>query len=249
MAILIFLAIAAAAALIIYKIIQQPNASVEEHSVPSQFDLLDANGNPVKPRPAKLLDLNTTTVGQRQRAYGNGYRKQMRYDELQRRAEAAGDTATLEAIRLGTYDGPLPVIDDGDPSSFFSPKLNSGSDSPIKELDYFCIKDKGYHVSVWPKAQRIGDYLEFNIAGMNYRTDINNYLGEFVGTLEAEPTNPYDSNAIKILASDGHHVGYVPKDMTSEVRNIATLPCPCYCYIGCNDGTYFSDCYMLRKNP
>lgn len=114
----------------------------------------------------------------------------------------------------------------------------------VQEFKYFCLKDKGYHVTVWPKDNRIGEVLEFTIAGMSYRDDIDDYLGEHVGTLEAEPTNPYDSNAIKILAEDGHHVGYVPKDMTSEIRNSATLPCTCYFYIGENDGTYFSDAYI-----
>ena len=250
MAILIFIAIASAAAWIIYKIIQQPNTSVEEHSVPSKFELLDANGNPIKQRPAKLLDLNTTTIEQRQRTYGNGYRKQRQYDELQRRAEAAGDTATLEAIRLGTYDGPLPELEDNEPSLSSTIKFGSGnSDAPIQELQYFCIKDKSYHVTVWPKDYDQFDIVEFNIAGISYRDNIDDYLGEFKGTLEAEPTNEYDPNAIKVLAADGHHVGYVPKDMTSEIRDEATLPCSCYCYIGCNDGIYYSDCYILRKKP
>ena len=116
----------------------------------------------------------------------------------------------------------------------------------VQELQYFCIKDKGYHVSVWPKDQGMQnlDYIEFDIAGMSFRENIEEYIGEHSGTLEAEPTNPYDANAIKILAEDGHHVGYVPKDMTSEVRNSATLPCTCYFYIGENGGTYYSDCYI-----
>ena len=117
-------------------------------------------------------------------------------------------------------------------------------DPVVQELQYFCIKDKGYHVTVWPKDNRIGEVLEFTIAGMSYRDDIDDYLGEHVGTLEVEPTNPYDANAIKILAEDGHHVGYVPKDMTSEIRKSTTLPCTCYFYIGKNAGTYFSDCYI-----
>jgi len=116
----------------------------------------------------------------------------------------------------------------------------------VQELQYFCLKDKGYHVTVWPKDNRIGEVLEFTIAGMSYRDDIDDYLGEHVGTLESEPTNEYDPNAIKILAEDGHHVGYVPKDMTSEIRNSATLPCTCYFYIGENAGTYFSDCYIRQ---
>lgn len=117
-------------------------------------------------------------------------------------------------------------------------------DVQVQKLRYFCVKDKGYHVTVWPKDNRIGEVLEFAIAGMSYRDDIDDYLGEHIGTLEAEPTNEYDPNAIKILAEDGHHVGYVPKDMTSEVRSSATLPCTCYFYIGENASTYFSDCYI-----
>lgn len=122
-----------------------------------------------------------------------------------------------------------------------------GADAPVSHLQYFCVKDKGYHISVWPKDQSQFDIVEFNIAGLSYRDNIDNYLGEFVGTLVPEPTNAYDPNSIKILAPDGHHIGYVPKDMTAEVRNNATFPCQCYCYIGNNNGTYFSDCYILIK--
>jgi hypothetical protein len=142
--------------------------------------------------------------------------------------------------------------DNGDPIGAPNAKIvidGGDSDAPVLELKYFCVKDKGYHVSVWPKDHSQFDIVEFNIAGMSHRDNIDEYLGEFKGTLEAEPDNAYDSNAIKVLAADGNHVGYVPKDMTSEIRSEATLPCSCYCYIGCNDGIYYSDCYILRKNP
>ena len=125
---------------------------------------------------------------------------------------------------------------------------SGNSDAPVQKLQYFCIKDKGYHVTVWPKDYDQFDIVEFNIAGMSHRDNIDNYLGEFKGTLEAEPTNAYDPNAIKVLAADGHHVGYVPKDMTGEIRDNTTLPCPCFCYIGENDDVYFSDCYILRPD-
>lgn len=127
------------------------------------------------------------------------------------------------------------------------PVVSSDSENaPIQELKYFCVKDKGYHVSVWPKDQGYQgtDYLEFNIAGMSYRDDIDDYIGEHAGTLEAEPNNDYDPNAIKVLAEDGHHVGYVPKDMTASVREFSTLPCRCYFYIGENDGAFYSDAYI-----
>ena len=126
--------------------------------------------------------------------------------------------------------------------------IESGtSNAPVQELKYFCIKDKGYHVTVWPKDYNHFDMVRFNIAGIEYRDNIDEYLGESVGVLEAEPTNPYDPNAIKILAHDGHHVGYVPKDMTAEVRKVANLPCPCFFYIGKRNGIYFSDCYIPKK--
>ena len=123
----------------------------------------------------------------------------------------------------------------------------SDSDAPVQKLEYFCIKDKGYHTSVWPKDHSQFDTVEFPIAGISHRENIAKYIGEFIGRLEPEPTNAYDPNAIKILAPDGHHVGYVPKYMTAEIRKAATLPCSCYCYIGNNNDTYFSDCYILRK--
>lgn len=115
-------------------------------------------------------------------------------------------------------------------------------------LQYFCIKDSGYYVTVWPKNQKAGEYLEFDIAGISYQKNIDKYLGEFVGTLEPDPTNPYDHNAIKILAPDDHHVGYVPRNMTIRIKQSRTLPCKCYCYIGRrkeNNGIkYYSDCYI-----
>ena len=127
--------------------------------------------------------------------------------------------------------------------------IESGtSNAPVQELKYFCIKDKGYHISVWPKDQCIGDCLQFPIAGLTYVEDIDDYLGVLVATLEADPTNPYDANAIKIVAHDGHRIGFVPKDQTKFVRDFTLLPCKCYCYIGVNDSAYFSCCYITNQN-
>lgn len=116
----------------------------------------------------------------------------------------------------------------------------------IQRLNYFCLRDKGYHVSVWPKDQGIGNYLEFPIAGITHGQHVNEHLGEIVATLKPEPTNPYDPQAIAIIAREGHRVGYVPRDHTQHVRNFTTLPCTCYCYIGINNNTYFTDCYITR---
>ena len=122
------------------------------------------------------------------------------------------------------------------------------SESDKKEMQYFGMKDKGYHISVWPKDKRIGEVLEFYIAGVTHRQSIDKYNGEFTGRLVPEPDNPYDRNAIKVVASDGHHVGYVPKDMTASVRQVTTLPCKCYCFIKKNryddNPKYYTDCYI-----
>ena len=74
---LILLFIAAALGYILYSKMQQT-------TVPS--DSVAVEQNPL----VKLLDLNTTTVAERQRAYHHGFRQQLQYDELQRRAEASG---------------------------------------------------------------------------------------------------------------------------------------------------------------
>lgn len=115
-------------------------------------------------------------------------------------------------------------------------------------FQHFCIKDKGYHVSFWPKVQGIQgiDYLEFSIAGITHGEHVNEHLGEFIAALVADPANPYDSNAIKIITREGHRVGYVPRDYTSAIRNFATLPCACFCYIGINNNTYYTDCYIVK---
>lgn len=123
----------------------------------------------------------------------------------------------------------------------------SDDDAKIQMLEYFCLVDHGYYVTVWPKDYNSFEVVQFYITGIEYRDNMDSYLGEFQGTLEPEPTNKYDCNAIKVLAPDGHHVGYVPKDMTAEVRKEATLPCACYFYIGNRNGTYFSKCYVIHK--
>lgn len=141
--------------------------------------------------------------------------------------------------------------DNGDPIK--EPKVKiviegGNSDAPVQELQYFGIKDNGYNVSVWPEADGyLGlDYVEFKIAGITHGEHVDEHIGEFAATLEPDPNNPYDQNAIKIVTHEGHRVGYVPKYQTQYVRDFTTLPCRCYCYIGTNDGLYFTDCYIIR---
>ena len=134
-------------ALVVFLILM---TSKKETQQPESHELNDKG----KPYPPKLLDLNTTTLAERQHVYGRGFKMQQRYDILQRQAELAGDLDTLEAIRTNTYNGPLPELKCDEPK--------------VQELKYFCVKDKGYHVTVWPKDNRIGEVMEFTIAGMSY---------------------------------------------------------------------------------
>ena len=152
---------------------------------------------------------------------------------------------------LNSNGNPVPSSGNRAHPSAASNHVRVSDGSPVgktQPLQHFCIKDKGYHVSVWPKVQGIQgiDYLEFSIAGITHGEHVNENLGEFIAALVADPTNPYDSNAIKIITREGHRLGYVPRDTTTDIRSFATLPCTCYCYIGINNNTYFTDCYIIK---
>jgi len=145
------------------------------------------------------------------------------------------------------------IVSDASPTE---PKLNPNAE--VQVLKFFCIKDKGYHVSVWPNVDGYVnlDYVEFNIAGItHHREAAMNHLGETMGILVAEPDNLYDANAIRIMTPDWQCVGYVPKDRTDEIREHTNLPCPCLFYIGINkendEQIFYTDAYirldMLNK--
>lgn len=73
---------------------------------------------------------------------------------------------------------------------------------------------------------------DFNIAGINYRKGIVNYVGEFIGYIEPEPTNKYDPDAIAIYHADGHHLGYIPSNYTQDIREQdVQFPLPVFGYI------------------
>lgn len=62
--------------------------------------------------------------------------------------------------------------------------------------------------------------LSYNIAGINFRKGLKDYVGEFIGYLKPEPKNKYDHDAIAIHHSDGKHLGYIPADYTDAVRGL-----------------------------
>lgn len=120
--------------------------------------------------------------------------------------------------------------------------------APVQELKFFCIKDKGYHVSVWPKDVYQPDFIEFDIAGISHYADAAmKNLGESMALLVAEPDNPYDPNAIRIMTANWQLLGYVPRDMTATIReHTGDLTCPCFIYIGYreDDDIFFTDAYI-----
>ena len=122
--------------------------------------------------------------------------------------------------------------------------VTARSSAKIPEgLRFFVVTKTHGYVNIYPDTN-LEPHIEFYIAGVAYRKNIDNYLGEFMGNLVPEPRNPHDRNAIKIVALDGHHVGYVPKNMTAEIRAARTLPCPCYCFITKHNGQYLTSCWI-----
>lgn len=87
-----------------------------------------------------------------------------------------------------------------------------------------------------PEPRSDGGYLSvydnlriLKIAGINYRSGINRYLGRVMCALVPEPDNEYDPEAIKIVAEDRHHLGYIPSEQTDFVRSMAGGEFPYRC--------------------
>lgn len=66
---------------------------------------------------------------------------------------------------------------------------------------------------------------DFNLAGVNYRKNIRDYVGVFEGYLQPEPDNEYDPDAIAVYHANGHHLGYIPQNCTDDIRDLE-LPFP-----------------------
>lgn len=68
-----------------------------------------------------------------------------------------------------------------------------------------------------------------SIAGINHRQGIDRYKGRNTIALVPEPTNEFDQQAIKVLAEDGHLLGYVQRNQTDMVRSWTRDTFPKYC--------------------
>lgn len=131
-----------------------------------------------------------------------------------------------------------------------APPAINNPNAPVQKLKFFCVKDKGYHVSVWPNVDGYAnmDYIEFEIAGISHYADVAmKHFGESLAILSPEPDNPYDPNAICVMTSDWQLLGYVPRDMTDIIHeHISGSTCPCFIYIGYreDDDIFYTDAYI-----
>jgi len=146
---------------------------------------------------------NTKTVKEiKVQPMANRQRKeQVGYMELMRR-----DRQRLEIIRQAKLVGDQATVD---------AVLEERYDGPLPQL----WSNEAAYNSIYPDR-----LLIVNIAGINYRSVIRTYVGEFNGVLVPDPKNDYDPEAIKIKAEDGHHLGFVPEYMTYAVRQLIGHP-------------------------
>jgi hypothetical protein len=91
------------------------------------------------------------------------------------------------------------------------------------------------------------------IAGINHRQGISRYVGRVECALVPEPDNEYDPDAIKIVAEDRHHLGYIPSGQTEMVCWLAAneFPYRCTAFIEAHedetDGHKFFTGYVYIK--
>lgn len=114
----------------------------------------------------------------------------------------------------------------------------------------------------WPEPRSGDGWLSIyddlrilNVAGMNFQHGISRYKGFIDAALVPEPKNEFDPNAIKVVAIDGHHLGYIPAEQTDFVRSLTreSFPYRCKCDVkeGVDDDdekTYHGYVYIRRKD-
>ena len=94
----------------------------------------------------------------------------------------------------------------------------------------------GNYTGPLPERRADGGWLSIydnlrilKIAGINHRQGINRYVGRVNCALVPEPDNEYDPDAIKIVAEDRHHLGYIPSGQTDLVCSLTANEFPYRC--------------------
>lgn len=112
----------------------------------------------------------------------------------------------------------------------------------------------------WPERRSGDGWLSIydnlrilNVAGMSFCKGMSQYKGFIDAALVPEPKNEFDPNAIKIVAVDGHHLGYIPAMQTDFVRSLTAneFPYRCKCdviesYNDDDEKTYHGFVYIKR---
>lgn len=121
------------------------------------------------------------------------------------------------------------------------------------------IKRNDYHGPL-PERRDDGGWLSIydnlrilKIAGINHRQGISRYVGRVECALVPEPDNEFDPDAIKIVAEDRHHLGYIPSGQTEMVCWLTAneFPYRCTAFIEAHedetDGHKFFTGYVYIK--
>jgi hypothetical protein len=125
-----------------------------------------------------------------------------RMEMAKRQAEERGDTEAVQAIIEDRYD-----------ELITERALKKQAASAVSKNSKIAPSPKNSKQIV--SASRMSEY---DIAGINFRKGIADYVGDFTGYLKPQPTNRHDPKAIAIYANDGHHLGYIPAYETDDVR-------------------------------
>lgn len=97
--------------------------------------------------------------------------------------------------------------------------INTGTyNGPLPEK-----RDDGGWLSIYDNLRIL------KIAGINHRQGISRYTGRVECALVPEPTNEFDHDAIKVVAEDSHHLGYIPSNQTDFVRSLTANEFPYRC--------------------
>ena len=112
----------------------------------------------------------------------------------------------------------------------------------------------------WPERRGDGGWLSIfdnlrimKVAGMNFRQGMNRYKGFIDAALVPEPKNEFDPNAIKVVAIDGHHLGYIQAEQTEFVRSLTAneFPHRCKCEVcegfGDDDEKYYFGYVYIKR--
>jgi hypothetical protein len=121
------------------------------------------------------------------------------------------------------------------------------------------VKRNDYHGPL-PERRDDGGWLSIydnlrilKIAGINHRQGISRYVGRVECALVPEPDNEYDPDAIKVVAEDRHHLGYIQSGQTEMVCWLTANEFPYRCtafieaYEDENDGHKFFVGYVYIK--